>query len=228
MSTYFITAIDTDAGKSIITGYLARYFKACQKGIITMKLAQTGCNHLSEDIETHRNIMGEDLRVEDLEGKTCSYIFKFPASPHLAAEMEERAIDPQKLINDILRIQKSYSNVLVEGVGGLMVPITRKYLVADFLQDNPLPVILVTSGRLGSINHTLLTLEVLKSRGIDLYGVVYNCFPVTAEEITHDSKKVIRQALDGYFPQSLWAEFPIVEAGKDVDLKACFKGWFEK
>ena len=57
MSTYFITAIDTDAGKSIITGYLARYFKACQKGIITMKLAQTGCNHLSEDIETHRNII---------------------------------------------------------------------------------------------------------------------------------------------------------------------------
>jgi len=226
MSTYFITAIDTDAGKTIVTGLLGKYLKYKKADVITMKLSQTGCEEVAEDIEKHRELMGESLRAEDRSGATCPYLFKFPASPHLAAEMEGRVIDPKRLIQSIRSIESKYQDVLVEGVGGLMVPINHDVLVADFVQEHNFPVILVTSGRLGSINHTLLTLEVLKNRGITVYGMIYNHYPVTAPEITADSGLVLKKHLKNYFPDALWGEVPFVDEhsldGIDLELD----GWF--
>ena len=228
MSTFFITAIDTDAGKTIVTGLLGKYLKDKKADVITMKLSQTGCEEVSDDIVKHRELMGEALREEDKTGETCPYLFKFPASPHLAAEMEGKTIDCDRLIQSIHNIESKYQDVLVEGVGGLMVPINRDVLVADFIQEHDFPVIMVTSGRLGSINHTLLTLEVLKNRGISVYGMIYNHYPVTASEITADSGLVLKKYLKSYFPEALWGEVPFVEEQKinTIDLK--LEGWFEK
>ncbi len=227
MSTYFVTAIDTDAGKTVVTGLLARYMKKLGKDVITMKLSQTGCEKLSDDITVHRRIMGVELRDEDKAGLTCPYLFKFPASPHLAAAMENVRISEEKLMNAIEQIQQKYDHVLVEGVGGLMVPINEDLLVADFIQKHNFPVILVTSGRLGSINHTLLTLEVLKTRNISVYGVIYNHYPVTETEITADSAKILKLYIRKFFPDALWGEVPIIKddlaTGIDLDLNA----WFE-
>lgn len=227
MSTYFITAIDTDAGKTIVTGLLGKYLKDKKADVMTMKLSQTGCEEVSEDIEKHRELMGEELRAEDKTGETCPYLFKFPASPHLAAEMEGRLIDPERLIQSIHSIEGKYQEVLVEGVGGLMVPINQDVLVADFIQKHDFPVILVTSGRLGSINHTLLTLEVLKNRGISVYGVIYNHYPVTAPEITADSGFVLKKHLTNYFPEALWGEVPFVDGNNVKDIALELEGWFE-
>ena len=80
MSTFFITAIDTDAGKTITTGLLAAYMKSLGLDITTMKLAQTGCVNISDDITTHRFLMSEPLSNDDVNGASCSYLFKFPAS----------------------------------------------------------------------------------------------------------------------------------------------------
>ncbi len=227
MSTYFVTAIDTDAGKTVVTGLLARYMKKLGKDVITMKLSQTGCEKLSDDITVHRRIMGVELRDEDKAGLTCPYLFKFPASPHLAAAMENVRISEEKLMNAIEQIQQKYDHVLVEGVGGLMVPINDDLLVADFIKKHNFPVILVTSGRLGSINHTLLTLEVLKTRNISVYGVIYNHYPVTETEITADSAKILKLYIRKFFPDALWGEVPIIKddlaTGIDLDLNA----WFE-
>jgi len=214
MSTYFISAIDTDAGKSIVTGLLARHLKNKGEDIITMKVAQTGCVAYSEDIETHRQIMGIPMSKGDKGGETCPYLFKFPASPHLAAEMECVRIDEDKISSAIEQIQMQHKNVLVEGVGGLMVPINDEVLVVDFVQQHQFPVILVTSARLGSINHTLLSLEVMKKRGIEVYGLIYNHYPVTEPEITADSAKVIQAHLKKYYPKALWGEVPCI---KDMD-----------
>lgn len=227
MSTYFITAIDTDAGKTIVTGLLGKYLKDKKADVMTMKLSQTGCEEVSEDIEKHRELMGEELRAEDKSGETCPYLFKFPASPHLAAEMEGRVIDPERLIQSIHSIEGKYQEVLVEGVGGLMVPINQDVLVADFIQKHDFPVILVTSGRLGSINHTLLTLEVLKNRGISVYGVIYNHYPVTAPEITADSGFVLKKHLTNYFPEALWGEVPFVDGKSLANMDLNLDGWFE-
>lgn len=227
MSTYFITAIDTDAGKTIITGLLARYLKDHGRNVITMKLSQTGCEEVSEDILVHRRLMEMDLLEDDKIGLTCPYLFQFPASPHLAAEMEGIKIAEDKLDGAISAIQKKYETVLLEGVGGLMVPVNSELLVADFIQRHNFPVILVTSGRLGSINHTLLTLEVLKNRNMSLYGLVYNHYPVTEPEITADSAKVLKQYLGQYFPEALWAEVPVINE-KTGQLPAFnMSNWFE-
>jgi len=226
MSTYFITAIDTDAGKTIVTGLLGKYLKDKRADVITMKLSQTGCDTVSEDILKHRELMGEALRAEDKSGETCPYLFQFPASPHLAAEMEGRVIDPERLIQAIRSIERKHQQVLVEGVGGLMVPINHDVLVADFIQQHQFPVILVTSGRLGSINHTLLTLEVLKSRGVSVYGVIYNHYPVTAPEITADSGLVLKKHLKIYFPDALWGEVPFVETENVNAMDLKLDGWF--
>lgn len=227
MSTYFITAIDTDAGKTIVTGLLGKYLKDKNADVITMKLSQTGCEKVSEDIEKHRELMGEALRNEDLSGETCPYLFQFPASPHLAAEMENRKIEPDRLIQSIRSIETKYSEVLVEGVGGLMVPINHDVLVADFIQKHNFPVILVTSGKLGSINHTLLTLEVLKHRGVQLYGMIYNHHPVTAPEITADSAKTIQKHLEHYYPEAKWGEVPFVDSADLSTINLHLEGWFE-
>jgi len=226
MSTYFITAIDTDAGKTIVTGLLAAYLKCKKADVITMKLAQTGCEQVSDDIAVHRRLMNVEISDEDRNGETCPYLFKFPASPHLAAEMEGKTIDCNRLLNAIHTIESRYNTVLVEGVGGLMVPINHQVLVSDFIQEHQWPVILVTSGRLGSINHTLLSLEVLKNRGVEVYGVIYNHYPVTEPEITADSANVLRKFLSAYYPDALWGEVPYVNLEESIDLLD-LTGWFE-
>ena len=90
---YFVTGIDTDAGKSIVTGVLARDWAGRGRRVVTQKFIQTGCPGLSEDIETHRRIMGTGLLPEDLDGTTCPIVFTYPASPHLAAAIDSRRID---------------------------------------------------------------------------------------------------------------------------------------
>ncbi len=211
MSTYFITAIDTDAGKSIITGLIAKTLMQRGENVITMKMAQTGCIEYSEDIETHRKIMGIPMLPIDKKGETCPYLFKFPASPHLSAAMQCERIDEDRIIQAVKEIEMQYETVLLEGVGGLMVPLNEDSMVVDFIQQNDFPVILVTSGKLGSINHTLLSLEVMQKRGIDVYGVVYNHYPVTEPEITEDSAKTIKSYLIKYYPKALWMEVPYIE-----------------
>ncbi len=218
MSTYFISAIDTDAGKTIVTGLLAKNLLTKKESVITMKIAQTGCDQYSEDIEVHREIMGLPMLPIDKEGTTCPYVFKFAASPHLAANMEDRNINSDVIYNSVRKLVASYDTVLVEGVGGLMVPVNEDLLLVDFVKYLNVPVVLVTSGKLGSINHTLLSMDVLFNRDIKLYGVVYNHYPMTEPEITQDSAEYIKKYMKNYFPDALWAEVPFIENAEDIVL----------
>ncbi len=190
-----ITGIDTDIGKSIAAGMIARFLR--QKGInlITQKMVQTGCIDFSEDILLHRSLMGVDLFSEDRQHLTCPYLFKHPASPHLAAEMEGRQIDPGVIRRQTLALKKKFDLVLVEGAGGLQVPLNRKTTILDYIETHQIPVVLVSSSKLGSINHTLLSLDALKQRDIDLKGVVYNRYPESDPQITDDSITVIADYL---------------------------------
>lgn len=190
MTSYFVTGIDTDIGKTYVTGLIGRYFLEKKKKVITAKIAQTGCTGISEDIELHRKIMGIELLEPDLKGLTCPYIFSYPASPHLAAELEHKTIDPRAMHASRSQLEKEYEIVISEGVGGIYVPLTREYTVLDYLKEAGLKVIVVTSGRLGSINHTLCTLEILIHRGITIQGLIYNLYPPEKKEISEDSQAI--------------------------------------
>jgi len=209
---YFITGIDTGCGKTVVTGLLARHLYSRTCKVITFKPVQTGCRHWSNDIETHRNIMEDEYYDEDLQHITCPYILKYPSSPHLAAKKEKVVIDKDFITKNIDILKKKYDVILIEGAGGIMVPWTNDYLQIDYIQENNFPVILVTHSKLGSINHTLLTLEICKQRNIEVKAVIYNNFIQNEElDIINDSREFFIQYLKKNFEKTHFFEIPFLK-----------------
>lgn len=211
MNVYFVTGIDTDTGKSYATGYLARLWNEEGQRTITQKLIQTGNVGYSEDIDLHRQIMQTPHTEEDKLGLTMPQLFSYPASPHLAARLDGRPVDVEKITRSTEELSKRYDAVLLEGAGGVMVPMTDKLLTIDYVAERKYPIILVTSGRLGSINHTLLSLEAIRNRGLELAMVAYNLYPKQKDNIIQqDTANYLRTHLAKEFPKTRWLEIPIL------------------
>ena len=207
----FVSGIDTGVGKSFATGYIAKEWNA--KGIrtITQKFIQTGNDDISEDIEIHRKIAGTGFLPEDESRLTMPEIYSYPCSPHLAAEIDSRPIDFSKIEKAAEILAGQYDRVLQEGAGGLMVPLTRDLLTIDYVRDRQLPLILVTSGKLGSINHTLLSLEAIKSRGIRLHSLVFNMYPEEEDTtISDDTQAYLKNVLAIGFPEADYVTVPVI------------------
>lgn len=211
-NVYFISGIDTDAGKSYATGFLAHEWNKNGKRTITQKLIQTGNVGHSEDIDLHRRIMGISFTQEDREGLTMPEIFSYPASPHLASRLDNRPIDFAKIKQATEELSRRYDYVLLEGAGGLMVPLTDELLTIDYIAQERYPLIFVTSGKLGSINHTLLSLEAIQKRGIILDTVLYNLYP-TVEDTTiqNDTMNFIKTYLEKHFPETKFIVVPEIK-----------------
>lgn len=203
MPIYFVTGIDTDSGKTIATGLLAKALIDDGKSVVTHKAVQTGCSTISLDIEEHRTLMGIGLQDYDLSGGTCPYLFQKPCSPHLAAKLEHREISPDVIIGSACEIATGFDVCLCEGAGGLMVPLKGGYTSLDLVKEADWPVVLVCSSKLGSINHSFLSLEVLRVNNIRLHALIYNEFPADDEQIMEDSKAVIFKKARELFPASL-------------------------
>ncbi|QZE13715.1 dethiobiotin synthase [Halosquirtibacter laminarini] len=216
--TFFISGIDTDCGKTIATGILAKSIAANGTSIITQKFVQTGCTDFSEDITKHREVMGIDPTIEDLNHTTAPIIFSTPVSPHLASEIDKRELDIKKVYASMNDLEEKYEYNLLEGAGGLMVPITRSYNTLDFIKDSGIPLILVSSSKLGSINHTLISLELIKHYQINLKGVLYNHLPDTHDLMIRDSARVIKTYLKDNFPESHFIEIPDISKDKDFTI----------
>lgn len=197
----FVSGIHTDAGKSYATGWLANQLAAEGKRVITQKFIQTGNVGRSEDIDVHRRLMGCGDLPEDLEGLTAPQIFSYPCSPQLAAEIDGRPIDFEKIDRALETLDSRYDVVLLEGAGGLMVPLTDDFWTIDYIASRGLPVSLVTNGTLGSINHTLLSLEAIERRAIPLHSVIYNQhFDSKDPRIASDTVGFIRRYLGRRHP----------------------------
>lgn len=175
--SFFITGTDTDIGKTYISRLIIDTL--CQFHPSTyMKPVQTGC---SED--SHGNLIAPDYDFV-MKGKATPsldtrnhvpYRFKTPCSPHLAAALEKRPEIEIDVILDAYQRLATYSmNIIVEGAGGVMAPINSRQYMFDLIKAMDLPVILVSSPHLGTLNHTMMSLEVLKKNGIRLAGVVMN------------------------------------------------------
>lgn len=208
---YFVTGIDTNIGKSIATGWLAKQLFDCDRSVITQKLVQTGNNGYSEDIELHRKIMGINFTEVDKKGLTAPVIFSYPASPHLASRIDNQNLDLEIISKATEKLASQYDIVLLEGAGGPMVPLTTDLLTIDYIAQRAYPVILVTSGRLGSINHTLLCFEALLQRGMELYKVIYNMYPSTDKIIEDDTLQIIKLYMNKYFPSATLVEMPKID-----------------
>lgn len=208
---YFVTGIDTDAGKTYATAFLASMFAEDGKKVITQKFIQTGSTETSEDIEAHRRLTGMGELPEDAEGLTAPVIFSYPASAQLAAKMDGREISLETIDTATITLAERYDVVLIEGAGGLYVPLTDDFFAIDYVAHRRLPAILVTNGRLGSINHTILSLEAIKSKGIQLAGVVYNQFFDKDKIIAADTRAFIERYVHKHFPDTWIVDLPILK-----------------
>lgn len=204
----FISGIDTDAGKTYATAFYAQKLINSGISVITQKFIQTGCVGSSEDIESHRRLLGTGMLPEDESGLTAPVIFSYPASAQLAARLDGQEIDLKAIENATNELLNRYDCVLIEGAGGLMVPITDTYFAIDYVAEQKLPLVLVTNGRLGSINHTILSLEAIKAREIDLKAVIYNTFFDKDKVIAEDTKAFIGRYLKRNFQNAQYLEMP--------------------
>lgn len=204
----FVSGIDTDAGKSYATGFLARQLASEGKNVITMKFVQTGNHDYSEDIDVHRRVMGIPMQPVDIDHTTAPVIFSYPCSPQLAAQIDGREIDLQLIDRCADKLDGEYDVTLMEGAGGLMVPLTDEFWTIDYPQSRGIPVALVTNGRLGSISHTLLALEALRQRGIKVAYLLYNTHFDKDTTIVADTRAFLHRYLARYSPSTRWLDIP--------------------
>ena len=215
MSVLFVSGIDTDIGKTYATGLLAKALMQQGVNVITQKLVQTGISKqadgelgIADDILSHRQLMGMPLQPCDLDFTTCPYRYEKPASPHLSAALANRPLNINVITDATKALQADYDVVLLEGAGGLLVPINEQLLTLDYVAEQSYPIVLVTSGRLGSINHTLLSLEAIKSRGLMIHSVIYNHIHDDAEqtdaEIANSTIDFLQTYLTCHYPKAHW------------------------
>lgn len=134
MRVLFISGIDTDIGKTYATGMIAKALMQQGINVITQKLVQTGVSvncdtgemNIADDIVTHRQLMGMALQPCDFDFTTCPYRYEKPASPHLAVKLAKSVLDPETITKSTQQLQQNYDVVLLEGAGGLLVPITEQ------------------------------------------------------------------------------------------------------
>ena len=195
MKGIFITGTDTGVGKTLVTGLLGRYLLDKGYDCITQKWVETGTIGFSKDVDRHLKLMGRKRRdVKDLMEHISPYNFQFPSSPHLAADLEEGRICEHKIRESFQFLSKRFDRVLVEGAGGALVPYKEDRFLIDIAKDLSLPVLIVAGNRLGAINHTLMTVEALKKRGMYIMGIVFNSIDIGANRnIIHDNIDTIKR-----------------------------------
>ncbi|MDO9566316.1 MAG: dethiobiotin synthase [Candidatus Desulfaltia sp.] len=187
----FITGTNTGIGKTVICGCLARYLSRKGINVGIQKWVSTGNRNTSDDIDYCLSMIGREKEDVDNPLLLHPYTFDFPASPHLAAELEGQEVDIDKIVESYHTLMRRHDLLIVEGVGGVLVPLTRDRLLIDLVADLAIPVLIVTDSGLGTINHTLLTIEALTKRDITILGMVFNFAGKEDKIIEEDNRKTI-------------------------------------
>jgi dethiobiotin synthetase len=215
----FITATDTGVGKTIVSAGLILALKARGLNVGYMKPVESGCPVLDgevvpQDVRFIREVCG----IRDDLDLMCPYRLKAGAAPSIASRLEETHIDISYIVDQYFQLSLMHEIVVVEGVGGLMVPLNNSELVTDLILQLGLETVIVARPGLGTINHSLLTINLAKMMGIAVAGVVINGFGKEAiglpertnpDEIAHFGNVPVL----GILP---WM--------KDLDYQACKAG----
>lgn len=170
MPGFFITGTDTGVGKTFFTCWLVRAWQAQGYAAAALKPISTGDR---QDAVLLRAASGDVLPLDEIN----PVHFREPAAPLLASRAENRSIDFVALNHEIEAARARFSHLAVEGVGGWRVPLASHYEVRDWARDLGLPVIVVARGSLGTLNHTLLTVDSIREAGLTCAGVVVNAGP---------------------------------------------------
>lgn len=174
----FITGTDTEVGKTVVAAGLAMAFKKRGVDVGVMKPAVTGCRtrrgrRVSEDVDYLVKASG----CTDEPRLVSPYMLRDPLAPEVAARREGVRLDLRRIFSAFRRLGERHEALIVEGAGGLFVPIKRKYFMIDLIAALGSPIVLVARPGLGTINHTLLSCEAARTKNIGIAGVVINDYP---------------------------------------------------
>lgn len=170
----FVTGTDTGVGKTVTTAAIAALAVASGRSVAVLKPVQTGLlPQESGDIDFVRDAVGPTPLLRTGE----AYRLKTPVAPSVAARLEGFSIDPPALVRRCRELAESADVILVEGAGGLLVPLADRYLMADLARDLGLGLLIVARPGLGTLNHSALTVEAARTRGIESHGLVISGYP---------------------------------------------------
>ncbi len=183
----FITGTDTDIGKTVISSFVADYFRSQGIDCGYLKLVSCGGEACGDCryVQDHAKVAVQNV-----------YHFPLPASPHLAAEQAGAKIEASILDGAMAAMAEQHEIVLVEGAGGLMVPLTRSLLLGDYMAGHDVQTLVVARSGLGTLNHTLLTLEGIRQRNLNPFGIIFNDEKNYGAEdlLVVDNQRVIEEA----------------------------------
>ncbi|MCY6370795.1 dethiobiotin synthase [Clostridium ganghwense] len=188
----FIIGTDTDVGKTFVTAgitYVLRKngFNACSYKAVQSGGVYEGTNLVSGDVKFVKDITD----IEEAYEVMNSYCLKTEVSPHIASEIENVKIHKKILFDGYKKLKEKYDFIIAEGSGGAVVPLIRNnYYIYNLIKDLDIPTVIVARAGVGTINHTVLTVEFLKSKGIDIKGIIINGYEGTFYE--DDNIRVIK------------------------------------
>ncbi len=218
-----VVGTGTEIGKTITCALLLSRYAGTSK-LTYWKPIATGSSE-ERDTQVIERLCGPEVDIlQEL------YLFEPPVSPHLAARLAGRRIDPERVLKALETYQQENDGrtLIIEGIGGLLVPLTSNgYLLADLLEEMALPCLLVGSSTLGTINHTLLTIEALRSRELVLVGVVLNGPP-------HDENRRAIEEFGGVQivseiePLPILSPESVVQASRGFDRKALLESYLKR
>jgi dethiobiotin synthetase len=194
----FITGTDTGVGKTFVAAGLIRAMKEKDINVCPLKPVETGC-------KTRRGELIPEDAIKLLRASKVSepvdlvnpYRLKNPLAPAVAADIEGVRINRKKIISAYSQLKKRYDITIVEGAGGIMVPVYKEYLFIDLIKDLNLPVLIVSRPGLGTINHTLLTIEAAMQKGLKVLGVIFNHSVKTKRSMSEKTNPPVIQKLGG-------------------------------
>ena len=186
MSRFFITGTGTGVGKTSYTVDLIRTWRAAGDRGIGIKPFATGDR---EDALRLQEAMEGELSLDEIN--PCC--FAEAMAPMMAAQKEGRAVPYELILNHTVSLAQQFSHVAIEGVGGWKVPLTVDKRIGDFAKALGFPVVIVARAGLGTINHTLLTVESIRSQGLEIYEIVLNRFPEESVELAQVNLEYLKQ-----------------------------------
>jgi dethiobiotin synthetase len=186
----FVTGTGTEVGKTVVAAVIARTHAAAGERVGVFKPAVSG---LEEGGESDHSLLRRASGSSQSDDEIAPYRYVPPVSPHLGAELTGERIDPARLLATVEAASEGADLVVCEGVGGLMVPLTLGYLVRDLARDLGLPIVVAASPGLGTINHTLLTVESARAVGLDVAAVVLTPWPVEPSVVESSNREAIER-----------------------------------
>jgi dethiobiotin synthetase len=211
-----VTGTDTEVGKSVVAASICAALAANGERVAAFKPAVTGLDEEPGPFGRDHELLAAAASAGQAPDEVAPYCFGPAVSPHLAAELAGITIEPAEL----LAAARAHDLLVCEGVGGLLVPITTGYLVRDLAVDLALPVVIAARPGLGTINHTLLTVEAARATGLEVAGVVMTPWPAEPTPIERSNRTTVerlgRVPVSG-LPQA--TRHTLAEAGASLPLE---------